>query len=181
MFLKSKIGLTVLSLYEIIAILLLHCPNTCNAMFGLSFCTDHIFKYFIWCVAVPLLVFLIVMWIMDIIHRVRRRRSLFYKAKHAVKHMASNIRDRVSESVSSGDIEKMISAALVLGLKKYSDRNPRARRMLNDIMDGEYGDVDVEYDEYEMDDDDTDYEYTENNQRGNKSNKSQQKNNRKKK
>ena len=181
MFLKSKIGLTVLSLYEIIAILLLHCPNTCNAMFGLSFCTDHIFKYFIWCVAVPLLVFLIVMWIMDIIHRVRRRRSLFYKAKHAVKHMASNIRDRVSESVSSGDIEKMISAALVLGLKKYSDRNPRARRMLNDIMDGEYGDVDVEYDEYEMDDDDTDYEYTESNQRGNKSNKSQQRNNRKKK
>ena len=180
MFLKSKIGLTVLSLYEIIAILLLHCPNTCNAMFGLSFCTDHIFKYFIWCVAVPLLVFLIVMWIMDIIHRVRRRHSLLFKAKHAVRHMAKNIRDRVSEHVSSGDMEKLISGALIIGLRRYSNRNPRARHILNDMMNGNYGDIDVEYDEYEMDDD-ADYEYTENNQRGNKSNKSQQKNNRKKK
>ena len=149
MFLKSKIGLTVLSLYEIIAILLLHCPNTCNAMFGLSFCTDHIFKYFIWCVAVPLLVFLIVMWIMDIIHRIRRHRSLLYKTRHAVQNMAMNIRDRISEKVSSGDIEKMITAALVIGLKKYSDRNPRARQILGQIMDGQIDDIDVEYTEYD--------------------------------
>ena len=149
MFLKSKIGLTVLSLYEIIAILLLHCPNTCNAMFGLSFCTDHIFKYFIWCVAVPLLVFLIVMWIMDIVHRIRRHRSLLYKTRHAVQNMAMNIRDRISEKVSSGDIEKMITAALVIGLKKYSDRNPRARQILGQIMDGQIDDIDVEYTEYD--------------------------------
>ncbi len=151
MFLKSKIGLTILSLYEIAAVLLLHCPRTCDAMFGAAFCDDHIFKYFVACIAVPLLVFLIAMWIMDIIHRIRRRHSLLYKARHAVKNMASNIRDRVSESVSSGDVEKMISAALLIGLKKYSDRNPRARQILNEIagrMDiDEY--ADVEYDEYD--------------------------------
>lgn len=180
MFLKSKICLTVLTIYEIVAVILLHCSRTCDAMFGTMFCDDHVFKYFIVCFAVPALLFLILMWIMEIVEHVRRRHSLFYKAKHAVKNMASNIRDRVSESVSSGDMEKMIAAALVIGLKKYSNRNPRARKMLNDIMDGRYGDIDVEYDEYEMDDD-ADYEYTENNQRGNKSNKSQQKNNRKKK
>lgn len=180
MFLKSKICLTVLTIYEIVAVILLHCSRTCDAMFGTMFCDDHVFKYFIVCFAVPALLFLILMWIMEIVEHVRRRHSLFYKAKHAVKNMASNIRDRVSESVSSGDMEKMIAAALVVGLKKYSNRNPRARKMLNDIMDGRYGDIDVEYDEYEMDDD-ADYEYTENNQRGNKSNKSQQKNNRKKK
>ena len=71
MFLKSKIGLTILSLYEIAAVLLLHCPRTCDAMFGAAFCDDHIFKYFVACIAVPLLVFLIAMWIMDIIHRIR--------------------------------------------------------------------------------------------------------------
>lgn len=180
MFLKSKIGLTVLSLYEIAAVLLLHCPNTCNAMFGLSFCADSVLKYFVWCVAVPLLVFLIVMWIMDIILRVRRRRSLFYKAKHAVKHMASNIRDRVSESVSSGDMEKMITAALIIGLKKYSNRNPRARQFLEEITDGRYGDVDVEYDEYDEDMDD-EYEYGADNHNTTKSRQSQSKNTKKKK
>lgn len=153
MFLKSKIALTILSLYEIVAILLLHCPNTCNAMFGMSFCADSVLKYFVWCVAIPLLVLLVAMWIMELVESVRRRHSLLYKAKHAVKHMAGGIRDRVARSVSSADMEKMITAALVIGLKKYSDRNPRARRMLNEITDGEYGNWDVEYDEYEMADD----------------------------
>ena len=149
MFLKSKIGLTILSLYEIAAVLLLHCPRTCDAMFGASFCDDHIFKYFIACIVVPLVVFLLVMWIMDIIHRIRRHRSLLYKTRHAVQNMAMNIRDRISEKVSSGDIEKMITAALVIGLKKYSDRNPRARQILGQIMDGQIDDIDVEYTEYD--------------------------------
>ena len=153
MFLKSKIALTILSLYEIVAILLLHCPNTCNAMFGMSFCADSVLKYFVWCVAIPLLVLLVAMWIVELVESIRRRHSLLYKAKHAVKHMAGGIRDRVARSVSSADMEKMITAALVIGLKKYSSHNPRARRMLNEITDGEYGNWDVEYDEYEMDDD----------------------------
>lgn len=153
MFLKSKIALTILSLYEIVAILLLHCPNTCNAMFGMSFCADSVLKYFVWCVAIPLLVLLVAMWIMELVESIRRRHSLLYKAKHAVKHMAGGIRDRVARSVSSADMEKMITAALVIGLKKYSSHNPRARRMLNEMTDGEYGNWDVEYDEYEMDDD----------------------------
>ena len=156
MFLKTKIGLTVFALYEILAVLLLHCPNTCNWMFGLSFCADSVLKYFIWCIAVPLVVFLVVMWIMEIIRRIRRRRSLLYKARHAVRNMASNIRDRVSESISSGDMEKLISVALVAGLKKYSAKNPRAHRLLNEIMSGTPDNIDVEYSEYEDDDDDYD-------------------------
>lgn len=133
MFLKYKIGLTIFSLYEIIAVLLLHCPRTCDAMFGTAFCDDHVFKYFIVCIAVPLLVFLIVMWIMEIIHGVRRRRSLLYKAKHVVKNMAFNIKNKISESVSARDVEKIISGAVLVGLKKYSDRNPSARRLLDEI------------------------------------------------
>lgn len=148
MFLKSKIGLTILSLYEIIAVILLHNPKTCNIMFGVTFCYDA-FKYFVWCVAVPLIVFLIVMWIMDIVDTARRRHSLLYKAKHAVKQMASNIHDRVSEHISSKDMEKMVTAALVMGLKKYSERNPRARRVLNEIMDVAPNEIDTEYDEYD--------------------------------
>ena len=156
MFLKAKICLTVLTIYEIIAVILMHCARTCDAMFGTMFCDDHVFKYFIICFAVPALVFLIVMWIMEIVDGVRHRHSLFYRAKRAMKNMASNIHDRVSESVSNGDMEKLISAALVVGLKKYSDRNPRAKRFLDEIMDGRYGNIDVEYDEYDDGDDDED-------------------------
>ena len=155
MFLKSKICLTVLTIYEIVAVILLHCSRTCDAMFGTMFCDDHVFKYFIVCFAVPALLFLILMWIMEIVEHVRRRHSLFYKAKHAVKNMASNIRDRVSESVSSGDMEKMIAAALVVGLKKYSNRNPRARHVLDEIKNA---DIDVEYDAY-YDEEDTPADY----------------------
>ena len=47
MFLKAKICLTVLTIYEIIAVILMHCARTCDAMFGTMFCDDHVFKYFI--------------------------------------------------------------------------------------------------------------------------------------
>lgn len=146
MFLKSKLGLTILSLYEIAAILLLHHPKTCNAMFGMSFCSDSVLKYFIWCVAVPVLIFLIAMWVMDIIHRIRRRRSLLYKVKHAVQNMASELHDRVSESLSSADMERMMTAALLVGLKRFADSNPRAHQILDEIS----GRVDIsEYMDYE--------------------------------
>lgn len=162
MFLKSKICLTVFSLYEIIAIILLHCQRTCDAMFGSMFCDDHVFKYFIVCVAVPVIVFLILMWIMEIINGTRHRHSLFYKARHAVKDMASNIRDKVSENISPADFEKLLTAALVMGLKKYADRNPRARNIINEIMGGDYAEFDdAEYTEYsdEYNDADDEDEY----------------------
>ena len=155
MFLKSKIGLTILSIYEIIAILLLHSPRTCTAMFGTTFCADGLLKYFIVCVAVPLLVFLFAFWIMEIIAMHRRHHSLLYKAKRVVKRMASNIRDRVSENISTDDLEKLVSGALLVGLKKYSDRNPRARHVLDEIKNA---DIDVEYDAY-YDEEDTPADY----------------------
>ena len=64
--LKAKIYLTIFTLYEIVAVLLLHFPRTCDAMFGAAFCNDHVLKYFIWCFAVPALVFLLAMWINEI-------------------------------------------------------------------------------------------------------------------
>ena len=53
-------------------------------------------------------------------------------------------------------MEKLISVALVAGLKKYSAKNPRAHRLLNEIMSGTPDNIDVEYSEYEDDDDDYD-------------------------
>ncbi len=147
MFLKAKISLTIVSLYEILIVCLLQSQRFCDAMFGVAFCDAKVFKYFIMCFAVPMIVFLIVMWVMEIIDNVRHRHTLFYKATHAVKDIVTNVKDRVSETVSAGDLEKLITAALMVGLKRYADRSPHARKVLDEM-----NKVDVDYDEYEMDD-----------------------------
>ncbi len=156
MLLRLKICTTVFILYEIVAIILLHCGRTCDAMFGTMFCDDHVFKYFIVCVAVPALAFLIYMWIAEIVHGARHRHSFMYKAKSAVHDVASNIRHHVADNISARDLEKLIIAALILGVKKYTANHPNHRRMFKDFLGKTAGDVDIEYDEYYVDDDDED-------------------------
>lgn len=163
MFLKSKICLTIVALYEILVVILLQSQRVCDAMFGVSFCDAHVFKYFIICFAVPMIVFLIVMWIMEIIASVRHRHTLFYKATHAMKNIVTSVKDKVSENISAEDLEKVISAALMVGLKRYADKSPRARKVLNEM-----NNVDVDYDEYDSDEE---YEDDEEENRSHKSKK----------
>ena len=141
MILRLKTCFTIFALYEIAAIILLHCARTCDAMFGAAFCDDHAFKYFIWCVAVPLLVFLIAMWVREIITH-SRRRTMIDHAKAAAKNLYDDVRDRVTKQVSPQDVAGLISAAVLYGIKKISDRNneqashstPRATATKRDEM-----------------------------------------------
>lgn len=143
MFLRMKICFTVFALYEIAAIMLLHCQRTCDAMFSTAFC-DTGFKYFIFCVAVPVLVYLIAMWIREIFVG-HHRNSFAHKARSAVKDLVNNVRDRVSENVSVQDLEKIIAAAILIGVKKYADKHPRVRETFDSVMDA----ADYDYaDEY---------------------------------
>lgn len=153
--LKMKICATVFVLYEIAAVLLLHCPMTCNAMFGPAFCNDSVFKYFIALLAVPAVAALIVMWIMHIIHAVRRRHSFLYRAQEAVGDVAASIKKTLKESVSSQDIEKYIMVALMAGIKKYSDKNPDIKKSFGNIINaitGQAGNYIDNDEEYEQDD-----------------------------
>lgn len=134
MMLKLKICSTVFVLYEIIAVLLLHCPWTCDAMFGGTFCNDSVFKYFIFCIALPAVVGVIVMWTMHIIHVIRRRNSFIYRAKEAVEDVAGSIKKTLKESISSKDLEKYIVTALAAGIKKYSDKNPELKKTFGRIV-----------------------------------------------
>lgn len=153
MMLKMKIYTTIFVLYEILAVLLLHCPYTCGWMFSATFCTDSVFKYFIALFAVPAIIGLIVMWIMHIIHAIRRRHSFLYRAQEAFEDVAGSIKKTLKESVSSKDIEKYIVAALVAGVKKYSDKNPEMKKTFGNIIGaitGQSADA-VSFD-YDMDD-----------------------------
>lgn len=145
--LRFKIYLTIFFIYEIIATILLHTMRTCAPMFGLGFCGDVVFKYFVVCAAVPMVIFLIVMWAHEIIVARRRRRSVFYRARGAAMRIASNVRDRITRNVSQQDLEKIITAALVVGIKKYAARNANVRRLLDDITNAYYTDDDFDDDD----------------------------------
>lgn len=145
--LRFKIYLTIFFIYEIIATILLHTMRTCAPMFGLGFCGDVVFKYFVVCAAVPMVIFLIIMWAHEIIVARRRRRSVFYRARGAAMRIASNVRDRITRNISQQDLEKIITAALVVGIKKYAARNANVRRLLDDITNAYYTDNDFDDDD----------------------------------
>ncbi len=135
MFFKSKICFTVFSLYEIAAAFVLHYPATCDPMFGGSFCMTGLFKYFVGMVAVPLLAYLIYMWIREIVVANHRRHSFAYRAKDAVEDIWSNVRESVTENVSRADIEKYLTAGLLIGVKKYAQKHPDLKAKLKSILD----------------------------------------------
>ena len=142
MLLKSKICFTVLTIYEIVAVSAMHFQRICDAMFPTVFC-DSWFRYFLFCVVVPLLVFLIVMWIREIV-RFRRRRSFIRHARNTVNGILNTIRGKVSEHINMQDMEKIITAAILVGIKKYADRHPNLRRNVNHVIDIANGDAEID-------------------------------------
>ena len=142
MLLKSKICFTVLTIYEIIAVSAMHFQRICDAMFPTAFC-DSWFRYFLFCVVVPLLVFLIMMWIREIV-RFHRRRSFIRRARNTVNGILNTIRGKVSEHINMQDMEKIITAAILVGIKKYADRHPNLRRNVNHVIDIANGDAEID-------------------------------------
>ncbi len=165
MLLKLKICTTVLVAYEIIVVLLAHFRGSCNALFGGAFCHDHVFKYFILCFAIPAIVWLIGMWIAEIVHANRRHHSFMYRAKSAVRDAAETVRDKIHEHVSPADMEKVLAAALLLGIKKYVSKHPHHRREFKKVLDGNLSDIDFDtdfdVDIEDQDDDEQDDDYIE--------------------
>lgn len=142
MFLKSKICLTVFTVYEVVIISLLHFQSTCNAIFPAVFCTSW-FRYFLLCVIIPLFIGLIFMWINEII-KAHHRRKFIRRAKNTVNGILSAIRGHVSKHMDVADIEKIITAAVLIGIKKYADRHPNLRHNINNVMDLAHGDIELD-------------------------------------
>ena len=142
MLLKTKVCFTVLTVYEIVAVSAMHFQRICDAMFPTAFC-DSWFRYFLFCVVVPLLLFLIVMWIREIV-RFHRRRSFIRHARNTVNGILNTIRGKVSEHINMQDMEKIITAAILVGIKKYADRHPNLRRNVNHVIDIANGDAEID-------------------------------------
>lgn len=142
MLLKSKICLTILAVYEMIAISFLHFKRICDAMFSTMFC-DGWYRYFLFCVIVPLVIGLILMWIREIV-RAHRRRRFFRRTRKTINNVVSAIRGRVSEQLDMNDMERIVTAAVLVGIKKYADSHPGLRHSVNHIMDVARGDAEID-------------------------------------
>ena len=142
MLLKSKICFTSIVIYEIIAVSILHLQRICDAIFSSGFCTSW-YRYFLFCIIVPLIALLIWMWIHEII-RARRRHRFIKRAKNAATGILSSISGHVSDNISSADMEKIITAAVLVGIKRYADRHPNLRKNINNIFGMAKGEIDID-------------------------------------
>lgn len=142
MLIKSKICFTALAVYEMLAVSALHFQRVCDAMFTTKFC-DGWYRYFLFCVIVPLVVMLVLMWIREII-RTHRRRAFIRRARNTVNSIMSSIRGKISENIDMRDMEKIITAAVLVGIKKYADRHPNLRHNMNHIMGVANGEMDID-------------------------------------
>ncbi len=142
MLLKSKICLTALAIYEMAAVSVLHFQRICDAIFSVPFCNSW-YRYFLFCIIVPGLLLLVLMWIREIV-RAHRRRKFIRRAKNTINSVMSTIRGRMSEQIDMRDMEKIVTAAVLVGIKKYADNHPGLRRNVNKIMDVANGDVELD-------------------------------------
>lgn len=131
MLLKPKIYITVLFVYEIFAVMLLHCQYMCTMMLGTTACNDW-FRYFAACIVIPGLVSLIWMWIDTIICAYRNR--FFRRAKHAVINIWDSLREKLADKMTREDIEKYITLASLYGIRYYLAHNPKFKEVLNEIV-----------------------------------------------
>ena len=131
MLLKPKIYITILFIYEIFAVMLLHCQYMCTMMLGTTACQDW-FRYFAACIIIPGLVSLIWMWIETIAHAYHNR--FFRRARGALIDVLDGLRDRLAENVSREDIEHYITVASLYGIRYYMSKNPKFRDMLHEII-----------------------------------------------
>ena len=56
----------------------------------------------------------------------------------------SSIRGKISENIDMRDMEKIITAAVLVGIKKYADRHPNLRHNMNHIMGVANGEMDID-------------------------------------
>lgn len=131
MLLKPKIYITVLFVYEVIAVMALHCQTICTDMLGYTACQDW-FRYFAACVVIPGIISLILMWINTIICAYRHR--FLRRARGAVADLLDNLRYKLANHISRQDIERYITIAALYGIRYYMSHNQKFRELLQELV-----------------------------------------------
>ena len=125
---KIKIFITILSLYELTMLTVLGVSDYCLAWFNINFCISN-FKYFLMCIALPILIGLFIWWMPDIA-------KLFCKKCECQIPEEKPIKNVLNEIISKQDIEKFITAAIIMGIQKFSVSHPKTTEVFDNILKG---------------------------------------------
>lgn len=131
MLLKPKIYITILFVYEIIAVMLLHCQSMCTEMLGMTACQDW-FRYFAACIIIPGLVSLIWMWLETFVHAYHHR--FFRRARSALADVLDKIYEKLANHLTREDLERYITVAALYGVRHYLANNPKFKEILQEMI-----------------------------------------------
>ena len=87
-------------------------------------------------------------WIHEIFFA-RRHRSFFERARDVASDVADGVSRHLGRAFDAHDMDKYLAAAILFGIKKYSDRHPQMRRAIHDIINGTNVDSDDYADDYD--------------------------------
>ena len=105
---------------------ILQIPYFCFSVFNVGFC-DLSFRYFLMCVVFPSLIWLVVWWGPEI-------SRMFCKKCQCVDPEPKSIKDVLREIVSKQDIERLITAAVVMGVQKFAASHPKTKETFDNIL-----------------------------------------------
>ena len=128
---KAKIILTIFLLYEFVMISILQIPEYCIKVFNNNFCLMSGYPYWLMCVILPGAIMLFCWWVPDIA-------KLFCRNTCVVKTNSeprNEIKDVLHEIVSAKDIERLITAAIVMGIQKFASNHPETKKTFDSILD----------------------------------------------
>lgn len=122
-----KVFITIFVLYEFVMIILLQVPDYCIHVFNQNFCDDIAFKYFLICVVLPVLIGVFIWWIPDILRLLCNRGCKMNTPKET-------IHDVLKQIILPQDIERLITAAIIMGIQKFSQTHPKTQAIFDDML-----------------------------------------------
>ena len=127
---KLKIFITVFTLYEFVVLTILQISGYCVSIFNLNFCESGAFKYFIVCIMLPVSVAIFIWWVPEI-------GRLFCRKTCEMPPPEKNesVTDVLREIISKQDIERLITAAIIIGIQKFAQTHPKTNNVLGTILD----------------------------------------------
>ena len=126
---KIKTFITLIVLYEFAMLTILQVPDYCSAFFYDAFCYVGNFKYFLLCIMLPVLIALFVWWTPDIVRHLCPNKCMVKTDQE------NNVKDVLREIVSKTDIEKLITAAIIMGVQKFAQTHPKTTEVFDSILD----------------------------------------------
>lgn len=128
---KIKIFITLFVLYEFLIITVLQIPGYCRAFFNHGFCNANNFKYFLMCVMVPGLLGLFFWWIPEMLRMCCRGKCQCEETHFETK----STKKESGEIIPQEALEHLISAAIIMGVKKFTKSHPKTTKVFDEVID----------------------------------------------